>query len=44
MHTIPPNVHHANVMYVPDQSMHAHIAQYNVSIVTAYMVQYSAIP
>ena len=37
MHTIPPNVHRANVMYVPDQSTHA---QYNVSIVTAYMVQH----
>ena len=29
MHTIPPNVHRANVMHV----------QYNVSIVTAYMDQ-----
>ena len=37
MHTISPNVHQANVMYVPDQSTHV---QYNVSIVTGYMVQY----
>ena len=37
MHTIPPNVDCANVMYVPDQSTHV---QYNVSIVTGYMVQY----
>ena len=37
MHTISPNVHQANVMYVLDQSTHA---QYNVSIVTVYMVQY----
>ena len=37
MHTIPPNVHRSNVMYVPHQSTHA---QYNVSIVAAYMVHY----
>ena len=43
MHTIPPNVHRANVMHVPYQSMHVRYnathVQYNISIVTAYMVQ-----